>query len=1130
MKKIVAALAIVGAFATLAHGIEGQSPIVAQNGTISIDPTKLSGNTDELCSYDGGAVTGGNLAVWDANGNLTDGGAPGGGSNPFPMTSAELAADITDETGTGKVVFGTNPSLVRPQVVKDGTTEAYVLITNTNQTNSNGPRLILTQGTDETNGQVLTSDVLGNVDYRGLTDTGAQIIGARVQATAMQDWTSGNNGTDFRIYVTPENGGSLQNRFALYGNGKSLWTVDGTDGVEMDAAGVLTSKNGGYIIADGVTRSDGNAATIQTTSGNADISISPHGTGNVGIQTDTVNFTDGDITIATTSTDADIILTPDGNGIVRTDNMQLGGSTVSTISENNLNLNPQAGLSIRVNSDGDANDASVTLRTGTGSSYFGQFDDDGSFVLHTPNATSGAGDGISMDTSGELTALNGGKIVATDAAASTIDAISEIDATVRKGSSGAKLATATAASVTGGNLAVWDANGDLVDGGSPSGGGVPSCGDNEYLGIEPGGASLACLTGTQYSARDFGATLDGSTDDTSSIQDGIDELTALGGGVLVVDGEAAISSDVELKDGVSIKCTGEDGGFTALSGTYTTAMLVASGSSVKNVTVQGCAIDANSNADVGIDIDGSGTFGFGGGPFNIVDNSFTGLTSSSGTGRVYVTGGMVLGGSTTVRGNRFIGSGTDASDNTGVKLTGGGDVSNNQFTDFDGAMINLPGGSWRVSNNYGFNNSGFSIDNGIVAIGTISNNTLALGDINDAGIKAGGAQTTVVGNSINGSDGNLYADGGFQTAFSGNLFSIGDATGFYLTGTGSSVAGGGGSCTANTAGTVVDSNAGQVMITGVSSDLCLNGVISTSNTANTRVVGSNFYRIGAGIGIEVLTGWHVSGNTINWMAAGATGLQVKSTHSIIANNSIHAQNLDYDPMTFDTSPTQTFGGALTITGNQILALGVSGPAMDFSLISSSETIDNVTITANTFALPTSGATDAISFDGTKLADYTNFEIGYNSLTDGDLIDNWQASMGQRSDQSSGGGGGKQIAMQIYCKAGTCDDAGKFIGPIATATNASADDQERVVGAGNLTQLTCYQDDNTHDIASTYAVSLNGSTVSGSGVTVSAGSAVTSTFTQAVSAGDRIAVEITAAGGSSAGSSTRVRCVIYAEAS
>lgn len=126
---------------------------------------------------------------------------------------------------------------------------------------------------------------------------------------------------------------------------------------------------------------------------------------------------------------------------------------------------------------------------------------------------------------------------ATSAATDAIDAITEIAAALKTGAD-TKLVTGTAGS--SGNLAVWNADGDIVDGGSPTG--TPgSFGAPSNVTIASGvadasaGANFIALAGEGEAADD------------------LTELVAAAAGDVVVLKRQAVAYNITIKDGTYLK-------------------------------------------------------------------------------------------------------------------------------------------------------------------------------------------------------------------------------------------------------------------------------------------------------------------------------------------------------------------------------------------------------------------------------------------------------------------------------------------------------------------------------------------------------------------------------------------------
>jgi len=130
--------------------------------------------------------------------------------------------------------------------------------------------------------------------------------------------------------------------------------------------------------------------------------------------------------------------------------------------------------------------------------------------------------------------------VATSAAAGAIDAITEIAAGLKTGTD-VKLVTGTAGA--DGNLATWDANGDIVDGGVPGGGG----GLGAFTAVEA--ASGIATIGTANFV---------DIDGEGSAADDITELAGSSvGDIIVIMNSHAAAYTITIKDGTYLLLQGD---------------------------------------------------------------------------------------------------------------------------------------------------------------------------------------------------------------------------------------------------------------------------------------------------------------------------------------------------------------------------------------------------------------------------------------------------------------------------------------------------------------------------------------------------------------------------------------------
>ena len=398
-------------------------------------------------------------------------------------------------------------------------------------------------------------------------------------------------------------------------------------------------------------------------------------------------------------------------------------------------------------------------------------------------------------------------------------------------------------------------------------------------------------------------------------------------------------------------------------------------------------------------------------------------------------------------GNRVLGAGFDTANEVGIIATGNGIVLNNVVADVDGVGISaggLFGGGPVVTKNvvrsttnmdYGIQAGGLISGNKVTfSNGTTPTNGTAIRDMaapysaaifiseNAVGIASSvaGTNPTNCGTTGYPSCDNFRARG-ISAESSAPVISNNDVRfsewgnfdpvaysvrvpGTKLTGNRSDCAVKGG-----LKGTHISADSGSVVIIGHSGTRCGKGVVSLSAPANVRVTGSQFMFLSV-LGIHARTGWHLTGNVINWVSDDGVGIKISSNHSMINGNSVHCNNgIDSfgncQPVLFDYNGESL--GMISFTGNQLLSSGSgqTNPAIDISQTPPANMdFRGLTITGNTALLKTGGTFIKYPAAPVSLAPITKQEIAYNSVVpsvvgaDTTYINRWNDSMGTRGDK------------------------------------------------------------------------------------------------------------------------------------
>ena len=100
-----------------------------------------------------------------------------------------------------------------------------------------------------------------------------------------------------------------------------------------------------------------------------------------------------------------------------------------------------------------------------------------------------------------------------------------------------------------------------------------------------GVSSHARMRDVVFNVRDFGAAVDGTTDDTAAIQAAVNACTAADGGTVLIPGTCAILGNVLVKAGVTLAGTHRDGCGIIIAHTSANVRLVADGARLQHLTI-----------------------------------------------------------------------------------------------------------------------------------------------------------------------------------------------------------------------------------------------------------------------------------------------------------------------------------------------------------------------------------------------------------------------------------------------------------------------------------------------------------------------------------------------------------------
>ena len=229
---------------------KGTGNVTLGNYTLDGDQTVGAGQDNYVLTYD------------DATGNISLEVAAAGGGDALvangldqfaATTSAELAGVISDETGSGALVFGTSPTLVTPAL---GTPASGVM------TNVTGTATGLTTGATNALKSATTT-----VDVSAATaPTTGQVLKATSATTATWQAEAGGGLSNVIEDTTPQLGGMLDVNGQAIGDGTLellTFTETGSAVNQINVANAATG-NGPSIAAEGETNVDLNISTAGT--------------------------------------------------------------------------------------------------------------------------------------------------------------------------------------------------------------------------------------------------------------------------------------------------------------------------------------------------------------------------------------------------------------------------------------------------------------------------------------------------------------------------------------------------------------------------------------------------------------------------------------------------------------------------------------------------------------------------------------------------------------------------------------------------------------------------------------------------------------------------------------------------
>lgn len=178
-------------------------------------------------------------------------------------TSTQLRGVVSDETGTGPLVFGTSPTLTAPSISSIVNTGTLTLPTSTDT-------LVGRTTTDTLSNKTLTSPTINGATISGGSISNTPVSGSSGAFTTLGATTSGSTST-----LTVTDTGASGANVRIVGNGattpsKTIRVVSGSLGVVNDAysAQILTLTDAGNLTVSGSIAPSQTAGIVATTTNN----------------------------------------------------------------------------------------------------------------------------------------------------------------------------------------------------------------------------------------------------------------------------------------------------------------------------------------------------------------------------------------------------------------------------------------------------------------------------------------------------------------------------------------------------------------------------------------------------------------------------------------------------------------------------------------------------------------------------------------------------------------------------------------------------------------------------------------------------------------------------------------------
>lgn len=192
-------------------------------------------------------------------------------------TSAQLAGVISDETGTGTLVFNTTPTFSTSVIISNNATtvtpptDSLLHLSAANSTNGilaidtyASFSVIMSRranGTAASPTGLVASDIIGGINARGYTSAGAYTTAnnAAVIFAATETWSSTANGTEIQFYTTPNTTASITLAMTLsQSGGLSIGTATSA------GLGMIRTNSATFMIRTSTSYTNGAAANTGT--------------------------------------------------------------------------------------------------------------------------------------------------------------------------------------------------------------------------------------------------------------------------------------------------------------------------------------------------------------------------------------------------------------------------------------------------------------------------------------------------------------------------------------------------------------------------------------------------------------------------------------------------------------------------------------------------------------------------------------------------------------------------------------------------------------------------------------------------------------------------------------------------